>query len=239
MNNSLLPIIGLTFLAQVATFVLGLTNNILLSRWLGPEMLGILATILVVVEAVNRFTNPGMDISALYFLSNQQYPRPRTIGNLLVNGILISIIGGLCIFLLVSTEFLMSLFRTRELGRAFTEHWLIILVLFTFMTYEFGSKISLGLQLFNRYNRLVILRPALLLVFLAALFVAERITLSTILGAFALSWLVPGAVHWIQASPFSPTWDRTVTLSSLRYGLKVMLANALTFLNYRADIFLV
>ena len=225
MIKALTPIIGLTFLVQLTAFLLGIANNVIISRWLGAELLGIFATFLVITEMVNRFVNPGLDISTLYFLSNQRFPLKKVLGNYFTNGLLIFGLGLIFIFILVQLGGLRLLFKQTNAETFLTNIWFLIPLLYAFITYEFGTKILLGLQQFKRYNLIQMLRPLIIIIMLVLSYFFWRSDLLLILCIWSIGWLFPGLFSWKTAIPFRVTWDKGITIASLNYGIKVMFAN--------------
>lgn len=69
MSTSLRLIIGATFATQVAAFLMTVGGQVLAARWLGPLQFGVMATLLMFADAVNKFTNFGLETSILYFVS--------------------------------------------------------------------------------------------------------------------------------------------------------------------------
>ena len=63
MTRALTPIIGFTFLVQIVIFLVGITNHVILSRWLGAEMFGVLATVVVLIEIVYKIDPESIAIS--------------------------------------------------------------------------------------------------------------------------------------------------------------------------------
>lgn len=63
MGRPLTKIIGLTFLVQVVVFSIGIVNNALLSRWLGPATLGTVVLLFQISEFIYKFTNLGLESS--------------------------------------------------------------------------------------------------------------------------------------------------------------------------------
>ena len=85
MSKVLAPIIGVTFIVQLLAFFIGVGNNVLLSRLLGPETLGIFASVIVIIELVYKIVNPGLDTSAIYFISNKRFNFKEYVSTYLVN----------------------------------------------------------------------------------------------------------------------------------------------------------
>lgn len=239
MSKVLAPIIGITFLAQVIVFFIGVGNNIILSRWLGPENLGIVASILVLIEFVYRIVNPGLDTSAIYFISNKKFNFNLYTSTYIINGFIIVILGIIILFLLPSIKSLFAFFKLMNLT-AFSKNFIVAaFYFFAFLLYEFGSKVPLGLQQFKSYNKIQISRPVILFILLiicSFYFSANFKIVFILLGS---SFFIPALFYWKRAFPIKIKWDIKSAQASLNYGIKVMLGSIIQFLNYRADILLI
>lgn len=239
MSRQISRIIGITFVIQIIISLLGITNNIILSRWMGPELFGLLATAVVIVEIVSRVVNPGLDTSAIYFISNNRFPLKRFIGNYFLNSVVVFIAGAVLIFILVqsnATGFIISEVNSDLISSGL---WALVAYYFAFLFYEFGIKIPLGLQEFKKFNLYQILKPVILFILLIVLSNLIEVKLHIVFLIIALSWMVPAFIIWTGKIPFTIKYDKEITVSSLSYGLKVMLGNLLQFLIYRADILLI
>ncbi len=239
MAQKLTKIIGITFLVQIGVFGLGLLNNVLLSRWLGPANLGIIALFFLFTEAVHKITNLGIETANLYYISNRKFAQKKLIGTNFINGLLTLLLGTGLIILFIRTEGLKLFFEPQEAALLTQGAYWSILLLFAYMTFDYGTKMLLGHQQFYRYNKIMFIRPVLFFVLLLVAYLQNRLDVDHVLAIYSLSWLLPGIYMWWQQIPFPLTWDWTITGASIRYGAKIMLSNLLTFLNYRVDIFLV
>lgn len=239
MTRSLTPIIGITILAQLFIFLLGLSNNVILSRWLGPEMLGVLATIIVLIEIIFKIANPGIDSSAIYFISNKRFPFNKFIGNYILNGFVIFLFGVMLLIMLLQSKILYILSDKIDIQVIVENYWGLILFLFAFQFYEFGTKITLGLQRFSRFNKAQMIKSAILFLLLIGCYFLFRAELWLVLVVYSLSWIIPSIFLWRIALPFKFRWEKEITVQSVRYGIKIMAANLLMFLTYRADIILI
>ncbi len=114
MNKIIAPAIGITFLVQLIVFLIGIGNNVIISRFLGPESLGIFAIIIVIVELVFRIVNPGIDTSAIYFISNKRFEFKEYISTYLINAIIIIVLGILGTIFTKSDWFGHFIFRSNK-----------------------------------------------------------------------------------------------------------------------------
>src|SRR3970040_3154668 len=98
MSRVLAPVIGITFLVQLVAFFIGLGNNVILSRWLGPEMLGVFASVIVIIELVFKIVNPGLDTAAIYFISSKRFEFYKYVNTYSVNCFVVFLLGTVVLF---------------------------------------------------------------------------------------------------------------------------------------------
>ncbi len=239
MTKPLFRIIGFTFVIQIVIFILGITNNIILSRWLGVEMLGVLATIVVIIEIVFKVVNPGLDTSAIFFISNNRFPIKKFVGSYFFNLIAVFLAGVIIIILLIQGDIVAQLVRGINSELITASLWSLIIYYFAFQAYEFGIKIPLGLQEFKKFNQIQVLKPAILFILLLIFSNLLEVRLNLVLVIIGVSWIIPAVIVWAKQIPFDIGFNKKITIDSLGYGLKVMLGNLLQFLIYRSDILLI
>ena len=239
MSQRLNKIIGFTFLVQVFIFLFSLTNNILLSRWLGPSNLGMVALFFLFTEAVHKFTNLGLETASVYYLSNGEFPRDQLLGTTFINALGTAVLGSMVILATIHFGFLNLFFDPDKAAVIQQGMWWCVALLVAYLTFDYGTKFLLGEQRFRRYNEMMITRPVLFLILLLTVYGAHQLTVPRVLGIYSVSWFVPGVVMWLMVAPFAFVWSAKITRATVRYGIKIMLSNLLTFLNYRVDVFLV
>lgn len=239
MKKIIAPTIGITFLVQLAVFLISTGNNVIISRILGPESLGTLAMIIVIVEVVFRIVNPGIDTSAIYFISNKRFDFKEYISTYFINAIIIIILG-ICVLFLLNQIGSISIF-SESINFNFINDFftLIVFYFFAFLVYEFGVKLPLGLERFNEYNKIQLLKPIILFVLLVVSFLVFTLNLNTVIIMVGISFLIPAFLYWRLALPINLTWRKEPAKKSFRFGIKIMLGNLLQYLNYRADILLI
>lgn len=239
MNKIIAPAIGITFLVQVVVFLVGIGNNVIISRLLGPESLGTFAIIIVIVEMVFRIVNPGIDTSAIYFISNKRFEFKEYISTYLINAIIIIVLGIITLILLNqigSVTLFSEVLSFNFLADSFT----VIVFYFTaFLLYEFGVKIPLGLEKYNEYNKIQLLKPIIIFSLLIISYLMFTINLDLVMVVVSISFIIPALLYWRLAFPINFSWRKEPAEKSFRFGIKIMLANLLQYLNYRADILLI
>jgi O-antigen/teichoic acid export membrane protein len=237
--NSLARVIGFTFFVQLIAFFIGVGNNVILSRWLGPESLGIFASIIVIIELVYKMVNPGLDTSAIYFISNKRFHFKNYVSTYSINGFIVFLLGIFLLFIIPHIKILSSFSENVNL-KVFSENFIAIaFYFFSFLLYEFGLKVPLGLQQFKSYNKIQIIKPIILFILLIGCSFYLNANLNIVLILVGASFLIPAFFYWRWAFPLETKWDKEAANESLKYGIKVMYGNILQYLNYRADILLI
>lgn len=239
MNKIIAPAIGITFLVQLVVFLIGIGNNVIISRLLGPENLGIFAIIIVIVELVFRIVNPGIDTSAIYFISNKRFEFKEYISTYLINAIIIIVFGILILLLLNQIESVTLFSEIINLDFIADFFTVIVFYFIAFLFYEFGVKIPLGLERFNEYNKIQLIKPIILFALLLVSSFVFTINLDSVLLIVSLSFIIPGLFYWRMALPINFSWRKEPAEKSFRFGIKIMLGNLLQYLNYRMDIILI
>jgi len=196
MNKIIAPAIGITFLVQLAVFLIGLGNNVIISRLLGPETLGIFAIIIVIVEIVFRIVNPGLDTSAIYFISSKRFEFKEYISTYLINSIVIIVLGIFIIFILNQVGSV-TLFSEVIIFNFISDFFTVIIFYFAaFLIYEFGVKIPLGLEKYNEYNKIQLLKPIVLFILLIISALMFTVQLDSVIVLVGISFLVPALMYW-------------------------------------------
>ena len=239
MKKIIAPTIGITFLVQLAAFLIGTGNNVIISRLLGPESLGTFAIIIVMVEVVFRLVNPGIDIAAIYFISNKRFESKEYISTYFINSIIIIVLGLLVIFLFNQMGSLTIFSKLINFNFVKDFFPAIAFYFIAFLFYEFSVKLPLGLEKYNEYNKIQLFKPIILFVLLIVSSLMYTINLNSIILVVSISFMIPALLYWRLVLPINFTWRKETAVKSFRFGFKIMLGNLLQFLNYRADILLI
>ncbi len=239
MKKIIAPTIGITFLVQLIVFLIGTGNNIIISRLLGPESLGTLAVIIVMVELIFKVINPGLDTSSIYFISNKRFEFKDYVSTYFINSVAIICLG-ILVLVLLSQIRIIEIF-SRSINLNFISS-LIVPISFYFigyLFYEFGVKIPLGLEKYTVYNKIQLLKPVLLFILLVISYLNFTTSLNTVIFLVSISFIIPALFYWRLALPINFKWRKNPALKSFRFGIKIMLGNLVQLLNYRADILLI
>ncbi|NIS38348.1 oligosaccharide flippase family protein, partial [Candidatus Saccharibacteria bacterium] len=239
MASSLKKIIGYTFLVQVIVFGVGILNHIFMSRWLGPEGFGVVATFLAIAETIHRFTNVGLETAVIYFLGNKRFHNQKLVGAYFINALFLFCVGFIVLLVFFNTSIPEMLFKSMDRASLQEYAWLGVPLLLGFMAYEYGIRIPLGLQRFKQYNSLQFIKPVSLLILLVLVFCFADVNISSVVILLGLTWFLAGAAAWHSAIPFTPLLDKKITTEMVKYGKKVWVGNFINYFNYRADIFLI
>ena len=240
MTKPISKIIGFTFITQITVFILVLFNNVLASRWLGPEGYGMMATLLILAETAYKLVNLGQETSLLYYISNKRFPLKELISTVTINGLFIYLSGVLLLLVLIRSGGLGLFFDPDEIVFVNEGAWWCMFLLFALMLHDYGTRVWLGQQKFKSYNANLLTRPILYLAMLLGLYLSDRVTVIAVVVIYAVSWLLPGMYVWVKSLfPITLKWNSDINRAILAYGLPIMFSNLLAFLIYRVDIFLI
>ncbi|HQU72819.1 MAG TPA: oligosaccharide flippase family protein [Calditrichia bacterium] len=241
MTPPISKIIGFTFVVQLIIFSMVVLNNVLLTHWLNPLQFGVMATVLILTDGLNKGTNLGMESAILFFVSRGKPAFKDFLSSNWINSIVIyggSLLAG---GLLLAAGLKDWLFDTAE--QQFLPEQLLPVIawlIFAAVVHEYGGNIWLGQQRFRSYNLNILIRPFLYLSVLLGLFFTERLSVVTVLLGYGLAWLLPGAWIWLKTLPhLSWRWGWDITRETLKYGIPMMGSRFLDFLIYRLDLLLI
>ncbi|MCB0300891.1 MAG: hypothetical protein KDE52_12610, partial [Calditrichaeota bacterium] len=198
MQTSIARNIAQTFAVRIAIFAMVVFNNVLVSRWLGPEALGVMATFLMFADAVNKATGLGQESAILYFVGNRRFPERDFLGTLLPLGALVYLSGSLLIIAIVQFGGLQLLFEPTEIPLAETNAYWCIFLLFAAIFHEYGGNTWLGRQQYWRYNGNLLFRPLVYLIALLLFYFSGNLTATSALITYGISWLAPGIYIWFR-----------------------------------------
>jgi len=228
----------ITFTARVLNLILGIGTSIVIARFLGPEGKGIYTLAVLLPTLIVTLGNLGIGPATAYYVARREYHRHEILGN---NVILAFGVGavGLLVGLIVVLFFRRNLFPGVAQG-----YLLLALALIpTGFLFTYLQNILLGAQRFKEYNFISILQGASFLAFIViALWVLKIGVVGALLAGIAEWFLVDVILFlWTKrvAGGISLKFNPVYLKKALTYGVKAYLGNALQFLNYRLDMFLV
>jgi O-antigen/teichoic acid export membrane protein len=231
--------IGGTFIRQVGVMALNLTQGIFFARILKPEGNGLFALAFLLPALLSIFLNTGITPANVYYISRGSVsPEEAFAVNIRLWGWL-SMIG-----IIVAVPLIQFWGNKLFPGVSSTLLWLTV-PLFPFMLLQtFLASLLHGLQDFRRFNIISLVQPGAALFFAfftlwifkmavvgAIIATAMSHMLALILTFYALK------VHFRKDELCKPT--KEYAKKCINYGWKAYLSNIITFVNYRADLFLV
>lgn len=230
-----------TFLSRAMLFTISVALSILLARYLGPQLRGELAVVLLIPGLALMMGDFGLGSANIYFASTKKAD-PE---NLVSNSLFLGIVGGVLLFLLFSGTILFIQPSLASQLKVSSNRYIVEALAglpFAF-SFSFLSGVILGLHRIRAYNLLSI-APYLGQFVLSFCFLVPMHTgIQGAVMGWVLGWSV--ALLWALFVLKSQVGVRLgirfrpdVAYESFRYGLKGYLANISAFLNYRADVFL-
>jgi len=229
-----------TFLSGLFVFFLGFVSLIIISRILGPEGKGIYSLILLIPGIIVTFGNFGIESSNTYFTGSKKY----NLKDVVANSIFLAFSLGILAILVFWGLFQASLFKEFVENNKIISFYLWIIVFaipFAFLI-QFLKGVIKGKKRIGAYNVTRILEALLqligviffLLVFKKGLSGAILAYVLSIIGTAVFSFFIVKKIGKIDFKI-----NGRLIKDSFFYGGKVYLANALSFLNYRLDMFLI
>jgi len=223
---------------------LGFVTSILVARTLGPELNGRYAMALLMPALLAQVLNLGVGPANIFYLGGDRVDlrtARRTTERLLWVMSAIGCAIGAGVIIWCADVWLPGI--PAELL------WLALATLPLTLWLTVNSAILQGLQDFAAFNRVQLAKPAVLLLAVTALVWIANLgpsgaIVSQVLSSGVALFALSHALHQHSRSPRQKVTDGTSEFSGsygrhlLGYGWKAHLSNILTFLNYRADMFL-
>jgi O-antigen/teichoic acid export membrane protein len=229
-----------TFFRQTLNAVLGLVTSILIARIFGPEGNGSYALSILIPTSLVTILNLGLGAANSYHLSSGKYTEYKII---LANLKLYSILVGLGLF--TGSVFLL-LFAEKVFPGVESE--LLWLGLFSYpfvLSHAIILSLFQGIEDFSSYNKVAIAQPLIFLALFLLGIWGYQTELSVAITALLLSYFLTTISGVISLCKYKFQKENKygaknqVVKSLLKYGINSHLGNVFTYLNYKADIFLV
>lgn len=231
-----------TLLRQGLSIIFGLGLSIFLARSLGPEGNGQYAMVVLLPTMIATFLNLGVAPANVYHISSGRV----TIKSALISSVwlwlILTIIG-----LLVAILILVAKSETLFPGIPTSLIWVGIVTFPLILLQSYLSSLLHGMQDFKRYNfvTLIVSPITLLLALIFVLILNKSVfgALIAFIGGNIISLLITIIILLPYIRKTKEDTNNKVsdsyTKRCINYGWKAHLSNILTFINYRADLFLV
>ena len=236
--------IGMTLGQQFVAVVVQLLVVVLISRNLGPEGNGFYTMAVLLPTMLANFLNLGIGPATIYFVSRRKFSAKQAA---LENTKLALAIA--CAGIAIAVPVLL-IYGERLFPGIPTSLLLFGLAGFPLTLYlGFSSSVLQGIEDFRAFNASILLPPAVSIVVVPFTFYILELGIYGVLSAYILGQLAASIAVFMFlkkhfASDVTANSDNSVASityykSVVRYGGKAHLSNVITFINYRADIFLV
>ena len=230
----------LTLSRQITSILLGLLSTIIIARVLGPEGNGMYQLIVLLPTTLNTLLNLGFGTSSVYYIGQKRYQLINIIRTNTITGFFISITGILIGFIIV-------FFFSDDLFDGVPQIYLysILAILPLLLINDFYLMIFQGVQDFKSYNSLALIRQLVALISLTVfLFLFDIGIVGTVL-AFSIGVISQFLItlyllrNRLQLNIFKGKFSKEYFKNAFSFGFKAHFSNVLSFLNYRADMYII
>ncbi|MEK7519498.1 MAG: oligosaccharide flippase family protein, partial [Patescibacteria group bacterium] len=230
----------LTFLNQIAVFLAGFFSLVIISRILGPEGRGVYSLIILIPGMIMAFGNLGLGSGNVYFIGSKKHKVQDVVSNSLIFSLILGALLVLVFWGLLQMDFFQKIIESNKIPQLYL--WLVVLTIPLTLLLGFFQSVLMGRGEITNYNKINFLREILQLLFvIILLWVLKKGLLGAVLShivAIILAVLLSVfLVRNITRIRFG--FHKGLVKDSFIYGGKVYLANMMSFLNYRLDMFLI
>jgi O-antigen/teichoic acid export membrane protein len=232
--------IGATLGRQLFVILLGLGTASLAARVLGPTGLGQYAIAMLLPTLLATFLNLGISPANVFFVGR------GSVNAKVAARASFQIWAGLALAGAVAAALIIPLYGQQIFpGVTSSMLWLALLVFPLVLLQVYLASVLQGLQDFRRYNLALLLQPGVMFILLATLFVFRVSSVTSVILASVIAHSVDSVVTWILLrQTFTPVQDDDSDLwgyskKAIGYGYRAHLSNVLSYVNYRADTYLV
>jgi O-antigen/teichoic acid export membrane protein len=221
------------FIKVFRRLVLGFASTLILTRWLGPEGLGLYTAFMVVPLILKSLGELGIRQSAAYMTGKKLAAETQVAGALASFWMLSSVFS---LVLVLAAYYVQGMHREGLvyvlLGMSLAPAGLIA---------RYANGIALGKQWISRLNIGETLHVVVRVGLLAALLIGLHSKVPGALIAELIAAVAPGLLmlYWLRRDlgvSFVPLWDKGLIFSLVTHGFKFALALFVLNLNYRASI---
>lgn len=222
---------GSTLLGQGSTLGLGILTGVLAARMLGPTGRGEYAAIIVWPMAIAGFLAFGVNQAIAFYLGQRSFTVSEIATGTGVIGLVQSALSVLIGLAVIPFALANQSRNVLYLG--------ILFVLFTPALFGmYSANLFQGMQDLGRFNLIRTLTPLVYAVGLLALFFAHRGTLTAVIVAQLLGYIVTLAVGavlvWKILRP-RIRWNPATIPRLLHYGVRIQGLSVATYFNQRID----
>jgi O-antigen/teichoic acid export membrane protein len=227
--------IGATVARQILSGSLYFAGMCITARMLGPAGNGILATAMLLPQALYAFLNLGMGASHVYHLSSGSgNPRQMRAANWVLAVLLWTAVA--LVLLAGSEQQIARYLPGIHKGLALYASLLFPLLLLA----GWSSSMIRGQRDYRAYNRTLLVHPFIFFATVALLGVTGRVDVVTVVTCHLIGQLSLWLMSESRLRKIAPgTAGQYRLRDAMSFGLRAHVSNVITFLNYRLALYLV
>ena len=227
----------ITLIARLLTLICGLAILAMTSRILGAEGRGIYAMVVLVVTILKMVSSLGVEIGNVFFLGRDRIAGEKLLSNSIVFSFILGFLA-ICLFFIFNRITNLSYLNDIPGGILATAvPALPFMLLWTTISY-----IYMGRKQIAMYNVLQVGHPVIFSIVLFIILIVFKGELRTVFIGWTLVHVLMGIGSIfivdrqipVRLAFYTPEAGQTIA-----FGIKAYLANAVQFLNYRFNYFLI
>lgn len=238
--NKFLKNSAITLVTEILVLVSGFATMVIIARMLGPEGKGLYSLIILIPGTIVVFSGFGIESANVYFTGNKKYKAGEAAFNSLAISIVFGVLLAIFFGFILGPDFFK---RYVSLGAAPSFYILSAILLIPFLLFlGFFRNIIRGEERMKEYNISRSLDNLLQLALLIILAFVFHLRLAAAVYSFIFSIIFSAifAFYFVyRKNEFIFSFNPRLIKDFFIYGIKVYLANIVSFLSYRFDIFLV
>lgn len=227
-----------TLIRQVVSILIQLVTITIIARTLGVEGNGQYAIAMLLPIFLATLLSMGINSSNIYYIGNKEHNTVEVYTNSWLIAVGVVALGLLIGFIVVE-------FYSQKLFPNVTQDILYLsLAIFPFsFLYSFLLSFIQAKENFTTFNIASLSNAIILFIMIMSLCFLEQIVLKTVIISAIFSSLVSMIITWffVKREKFVfhiSTFSKVISYKLLSYGIRSHASNIVTFVNYRADIFL-
>lgn len=230
----------MTISRQISAILIGLLYTVIIARALGPSGNGMYQLVILLPTMLMTILNLGVGSASVYFIGQKKFDIHTIAKNNSVLGLVlsfISIVLGLLFVLLFGEQY----FSTIPLSYVYLT---LMVMPFLFLN-EYYLVLFQGKQDFKSFNLLALSRQIIALFSVVLFLLAFKIGLVGSIIAFVLGILTQYVITLyllrkkLNVKILQGSFSKDYLKDSINYGIKAHMSNILSFVNYRADLFII
>ena len=229
---------ALTFIIRVINIILALLSSVMVNRILGPTGKGIYALAVLLPTLLMTFSNIGVGAASVYYIGHKKYSPKEVFGINIIFSIVISIFA-ILVGLIIIFFFGAKMFP--GLGKEYLLLALLMTPLHIFL--NFILSILLAIQKIKKYNLVSFIQEVIYL-FLVAIFIwGLHLGVKTVIiiefSSFFIACITLFFWTFRETKGISFKFKDGHVKEISFFGVKIYLANVVSFFRKRFDFFLV